>query len=165
MQARLASDRRPPRIDAALDVQDTAPDRSPCLVPQRPLRWVLGLGLVGVGAELLLIEHHGARDEWVPLVALSLAGLALLVTARFPSPRSTGLMRLAMLGLIGSALVGLWLHYESNVEFQRELHPELEGLALVWATLRAKSPPALAPAVLAMLGAIGWITTLARPNA
>ncbi len=67
-----------------------------------------------------------------------------------------------MLGLLGSAVLGLYFHYRSNEEFQRELEPSLTGWSLFLATMRAHSPPSLAPGAMGLLGAIGWIATYGR---
>ena len=47
------------------------------------------------------------------------------------------------------------LHYRANMEFKLEMDPTLSGLALFWSVVRAKTPPALAPATLALLGLLG----------
>jgi 4-amino-4-deoxy-L-arabinose transferase-like glycosyltransferase len=133
--------------------------RDPADSLRRSLRGLLVLGLLGVGAELLLIGHDEEPKQLVPLLALGAALATLLWDALARSPASRRALRLAMLALVVSAAAGLYLHYESNQEFQRELDPELRGARLVWATLRAQSPPALAPAILALLGALGWIST------
>ena len=97
-----------------------------------------------------------------PLVALG-AGIGALVWHALAASRASRLvLRLAMLALVVAGAAGLWLHYESNEEFQRELDPALRGWRLVLATLRAHSPPSLAPAALGLLGALGWITASQR---
>lgn len=126
---------------------------------RRMLAAVLFVGMVGVGAELVLMEHDEEWKQLVPLAALG-AGIAAQgwdTYARRPASRWT--LRVTMLALAASGVAGLWLHYESNVEFQRELDPSLAGWSLVLATMRAHSPPSLGPGVLCLLGAIGWIAT------
>jgi hypothetical protein len=115
--------------------------------------------MLGVGVELLLIDHVEDWKQLLPLIALGVAVAALAWHVRTGGGASRMAVRLAMLGLVAAGVAGLVLHYESNEEFQRELDPSLEGLHLVWATLRQHSPPALAPGVLGIFGALGWIAT------
>ena len=144
----------------------TAAPKAPVHDPTLPLRRMLGgvllLGMLAVAAELLLIEHDESTSQLAPLVALA-AGLLTLVWDMVAESRASRLaLRLAMLGLAASAVLGLYLHYGSNEEFQRELDPSLDGWRLVLATLSARSPPSLAPLVLGLLGALGWIMTHGR---
>jgi hypothetical protein len=46
------------------------------------------------------------------------------------------------------------LHYQGNVEFERELAPDASGLPLVWEALKGATP-ALAPGTMMLLGAVG----------
>lgn len=133
--------------------------------PYTMRRWlgaILLLGILGVSAELVLIEHDEDLQQLVPLIAsgASVTALGWYSLSRGRPARLA--LRAAMLGLVASAAYGLWLHYQSNEEFQRELDPDLEGWGLVLETMRSSSPPSLAPGVLALLGAIGWIATLGR---
>lgn len=139
--------------------------QDPTKLPRRLLACVLFLGLLGVGAELVLVEHWDDWKQLIPLVTLGVGLLALVWDGIAGSRASRWILRFAMLGLIAAAVAGIYLHYQSNVEFQLELEPDLSGWPLVLETLRASSPPTLAPGSLALLGAIGWITTLGRPPA
>jgi len=126
---------------------------------------VLVLGMVGVGAELLLIEHFEGWRQTVPLVALGAGVGAVGWDALAGSRASRLVLRLVMLGLAVAGAAGVSLHYESNVDFRQELDPSLRGWPLVLATLRAHSPPSLAPASLGLLGALGWIATCGARHA
>jgi hypothetical protein len=129
---------------------------------RRLLGVVLALAMFGVGAELVLIEHDEDWQQLVPLVALGVALLAYLWDARARRGASLTVFRVAMLCLMATAIAGLYLHYESNEEFQREMDPSLDGWQLMLATLRCSSPPSLAPATFGLLGAIGWLATYGR---
>lgn len=123
-------------------------------------RWLLAvllLGILGMGAELVLLVHYEAFDQLIPL-GLGVAGLAVLawITAA-PGPASTAATKAVMAGFIVSGGVGVWLHFQANAEFQREIDPALGGLALLWKVLQAKAPPALAPGVMVQLGLLGWL--------
>lgn len=128
----------------------------------RYLGLVLLLGAVGVGGELVLIEHDEDWRELVPIVVCGLAAVVVGWHLLAPTGASRLGVRVAMAALVVSGVAGLWLHFESNFAFEEELNPELGFWGLVLATMRSHSPPSLGPGVLALLGAIGWIATLRR---
>lgn len=132
---------------------------------RRMLVAVLFVGIVGVSAELVLIEHDESLEQLVPLIAAGASVVALAWDTLARGRASRLVLRIALLALAASGVYGLYLHYASNEEFQRELEPTLAGWDLVLETLRSSSPPALAPGVLTLLGAIGWIATLGRKPA
>ena len=124
---------------------------------------ILALGLLGSGAELLLLEHYEAKTQLIPLVMIALTLVALAWDRLSPGPRSRSSLQVVLSLLIVAGLVGVVLHVRGNAEFQREMDPSLAGPALWWKTLRAKAPPALAPGVLAQLGLLGLVYA-ARPD-
>ena len=123
---------------------------------------VLLLGMLGLGAELLFIEHIEGWQQVAPVAALALGIGTLAWDAAAKSGGSRLALRLAMLGLLVSGVAGVYLHYDSNAAFQRELDPSLGTWPLILKTLRAHSPPSLAPAAMGLLGALGWIVTAGR---
>jgi hypothetical protein len=62
-----------------------------------------------------------------------------------------------------SGVVGMALHFQVNMEFQREMDPALTGLALFQKSILAKTPPALAPGAMIQLGLIGLAYTFRHP--
>lgn len=123
-------------------------------------RWLLAvlvLGICGMGTELVLLVHYEAIDQLIPL-GLGAAGLAVLAWVTVaPGPASVAATKTVMAGFVVSGAVGMWLHFQANAEFQRDIDPALAGLDLVWKVLRAKAPPALAPGVMVQLGLLGWL--------
>jgi hypothetical protein len=112
-------------------------------------------GAIGTGAELLLLEH--TEDVWqqLPLWLLA-AGCLLFVLAWLrPHPATLRVLGVVMLLFLVSGVVGVWLHYEGNVEFEREIDPAAAGLTLMWDALGGATP-ALAPGTMALLGAVGF---------
>ena len=51
-----------------------------------------------------------------------------------------------MLLFLSSGVLGLYLHYRGNVEFELEMYPSLRGFGLFWEALKGATP-ALAPAL------------------
>lgn len=130
---------------------------------RRLLLLLVTVGLVGTAADLLLLEHYEDAWQWLPL---GLIGLALLVVGWLSvsdRPIVVMLLRTIMVGLIVAGGVGIGLHYRGNREFQREIDPTLDGWALIQTVMRAKAPPALAPAALIQLGMLGLLYTYRHP--
>ena len=136
---------------------------------RRLLLGLLAFGLVGTATDLLLIGHD--EDAWqvMPLAMISVALVATVGLAR-TSP-ATGreaiavrLFRAVMVLLIVTGGVGAVLHYRANMEFKLEMDPSLSGLALFASVVRAKAPPAMAPATLVLLGLLGLAAAYRRPD-
>ena len=137
------------------------------------IRRVLGLLLlaafVGTFLELLLLEHDEDASQVIPLALLGSAVPLLLAVVIRPVALTVAVFRVLMVLLIAGGLLGVGLHFNANLEFQRELSPDSTGSELFWKAVAAKSPPALAPGVLAQLGCLGLIYAyrlpVARPDA
>ena len=72
-------------------------------------------------------------------------------------------MRILMVLFVAAGFIGIVLHYLGNREFQLEMDPEAAGWPLFWKVVTAKSPPALAPASMVMMGLLGLIYTYQHP--
>jgi hypothetical protein len=129
-------------------------------------RGVLGLlvaGLIGIGAELLLMGH---TDGWTQVIPLLLIGLSLLNLGWYALGRSglsLQVFRVIMLLSIVSGALGSLLHYRGNVEFEIERTPGLKGISLFRESITGATP-ALAPGTMALLGALGLLFTLGHPR-
>lgn len=120
-------------------------------------------GVLGTGAELLLIGHN---ENFLQLIPLMLLTLGLIVLAwRAVDRRPAGLRALqgTMILFVISGLVGLWLHYKGNVEFELEMYPSLKGLPLFWKALKGATP-VLAPGTMIGFGLLGLIYTYRHPD-
>lgn len=120
------------------------------------------LGSIATEIELLLLEHTEDLQQLIPIV-LNGVGIVVLVWA-VASARPVGLLifRGVMMLFLLSGLVGMILHYNGNVEFALELHPELAGWELFWKALRGGFP-ILGPAVMMELGLLGLAYTYKHP--
>ena len=131
------------------------------------IRRVLGLlllvALVGTSVELLLLEHDEDALQLIPLALLAGGVVTLASTAIRPAPLTVAAFRTVMVLMIVGGGLGLALHFRANLEFQRELTPESSVSDLFWKAVRAKTPPALAPGVLAQLGCLGLIYAYRLP--
>lgn len=125
---------------------------------------LLAFGLGGTTLELWFIGHY--EDWWqvVPLVVMGASAAAVAWLAVSWSVRVAWVFRLCMLLLMLSGATGAVLHFRANSEFQLEMDPSIGGMALVSKVLHAKTPPALAPGNLALLGLLGLVGTWRIPD-
>ena len=128
-------------------------------------RALLGLFLLGVvftGVELLLLEHTETLWQSAPLGLLALALVALGGWLAVPGLLTLRAFQGLMLAHVLCGAVGLYLHYQGNVEFELEMYPSLEGFELFReATMGAT--PVLAPAMMAQLGLLGLLYVYRYP--
>lgn len=120
------------------------------------------LMIIGLIPELVLLEHY---EEWQQLIPIVLLGAALLSTVLFwlvPRRAALTLFRTVMVLCFASALLGLYFHYQANVEFVLERHPEYRGWQLFKEAMTG-GMPALAPGTMAQLALMGLAATL-RPR-
>jgi hypothetical protein len=68
-----------------------------------------------------------------------------------------------MTAFILSGIVGVGLHYDGNVEFERELHPKEAGLTFLRHSI-AGATPVLAPGSMVLLGLLGLAQTYRHPS-
>jgi hypothetical protein len=123
---------------------------------RRLLGWLFAVCVLGAGLELVLVEHTEGVWQLAPLIVLGLAIPAQVAASRHPVRWTWGVF-LGLMALHGlSALVGLWLHYRANAEFELEMYPDLAGMALLLKAIKGASPPSLAPGAMLVVGLIGW---------
>ena len=143
----------------------TPPGDSSTLVFIRRLLLVsLSLGILGTAGELILLGHFDSAAQWIPLVALA-ASVPLIVShARRPGPLTVRSLQWLMYGFMVFGVVGVGLHYDGNVEFERELHPRDSGVMFLRHTV-AGATPVLAPGSMVLLGLIGLAHAHRHPSA
>ena len=130
---------------------------------RRVLLGILLLGMAGTATELLLLEHDQDATQLIPLLLIGAGYLVVAWNAVQRSRTSIAALQVVMILFVSSGLLGMFFHYRANVDFQMELEPELSGSNLLWKVLRAKTPPALAPGVMAQLGLIGLAYAYRHP--
>ena len=116
----------------------------------------------GLVLELFLLEHFEDVWQWVPFAILA-AGLAAgTAVARRPTRATLRAFRAVMALAIGAGVLGLYLHYAGNAEFELESEPTARGLRLFWLSVRGATP-VLAPGALAQLGLLGLVYAFRHP--
>jgi hypothetical protein len=140
------------------------PESSTLTFIRRLLLASLAVGIIGTTAELILLGHVDSAAQWIPVVALAAAVPLLLWHAARPGPFTVRLIRLLMCAYIVFGVIGVGLHYDGNVEFERELHPKDAGLAFLRHTI-AGATPVLAPGSMVLLGLLGIAHSYRHPAA
>ena len=130
---------------------------------RRILLTILFLGIAGISLELWLMAHTEDVYQLIPLILAMGGVVAMLVVALKPSVGTVRLFQAVMALFLLSGIVGMWLHFQVNIEFQLEMDPALSGMALYQKAILAKSPPALAPGAMMQLGLIGLAYTFKHP--
>ena len=121
------------------------------------------LGVLGTGAELLLIKHTEDLRQWVPLLLILSSLLVLGWRAIERGPLSMRFFQAIMIAFIAAGPAGSYFHYQGSVEFKLESNPSLKGWALFWEAMRSKAPPPLAPGLMIQLGLIGLVYSYRHP--
>ena len=123
----------------------------------------LVLGMAGVSADLLLLDHVEEATQVIPFAVLAFVLVALIAHAMARRAITVQILQAGVLGFIACGALGAYYHFVGNAEFQREIEPDIGGASLVWKVLRAKAPPALAPMAFVQLGLVGLAWTYRHP--
>lgn len=120
------------------------------------------VGAAGLAAELVLLEHTESVLQWLPLLAIAAILVATVAAATRPSPRVLRSFQLLMVATMLIGILGVYLHYDGNTEFELEMDPTVRGWGLIWSALHGATP-ALAPGAMIQLGLLGLIATYRHP--
>jgi hypothetical protein len=88
---------------------------------------VLFVGLFGMGAELLLLEHTGSVWELMPVVLIGLSLVTVTWHAITLHPASVRAVQGIMALFLMAGVAGIALHYQSSMELKLETNPALNG--------------------------------------
>jgi hypothetical protein len=130
---------------------------------RRLLLAIVVVGLLGTGAELVLLAHYEDSAQLVPLFFIALTLVVIAGHVTIGGAGSVLVLRTMMGFLVAAGALGVVLHYQGSMEFQLEMDPTLSGWSLFTKVLQAKAPPTLAPGVMAQLGLLGLLYTYRHP--
>ena len=119
------------------------------------------LSLVGTGAELLLLEHTEGFWQLIPLILFAIGLISLIGLELGKSELAKSIFKGIMILFIISGMVGFFMHYNGNMEFELEMYPTMKGFELIWETLKGATP-VLAPGTMIFTGLLGWAYTLTQ---
>ena len=139
-----------------------APESSVVRFFRRVLLVILLAGLLGSAIELLLLNHTDGFWQLAPLGLIGVALLVLLWHAVRPGRPSLRALQVLMAIFLVSGLLGIWLHYNGNVEWELERMPGTGGWELFRHALMGATP-ALAPGTMLQLGLVGLLFTYRHP--
>lgn len=131
---------------------------------RRYLLYILLFGAVGLLAELYLLDHYVDWRQWIPVALLAAGATAGPWLAVRPSVAAVRTFRILLAAYVPAGLLGTYFHYRSNVEFERELHPNSSGIELVTESLGG-AMPTLAPGAMISLGLLGILVCHQHPAA
>ncbi len=131
---------------------------------RRVLLVILIIGLAGTTTELLLLKHDEGAAQFIPLGLIAIAFVAIAWHAIDRGPASLRVFQTTMVLFVVAGALGICLHYQANVAFQKEVDPSLAGRALIVKAMTAKTPPALAPGSMSQLGLIGLAYAYRYPS-
>lgn len=130
---------------------------------RRALLALVALGMLGVGAELILLEHWEEWQQWSPLAALGVGLVSVAVAAAHPGRVTLRTLQVVMAVFVFLGVAGIVLHYRGNAAFELEMDPGLVGAQLFWESVRGATP-ALAPSAMVYLGLLGMLATWRHPG-
>ena len=123
----------------------------------------LYIGMIGTTVELLLTGHFESVSQRLPLALLG-AGLAIGAWHAWrPTAMTSRLLQGLMVGFVFAGALGVGLHYDGNVEFEREMYPDMAGFDLLQNTLTGATP-VLAPGSMTLLGLVGLAHAYRHPS-
>ena len=134
-------------------VSGSAPDDHALVVIRRLLVGTLTAGILGTGAELVLLGHFETPYQMLPLVLLALGAAAIAWQLLAPRAASVRALQAVATLFLAAGLVGIGLHYSGNEAFELEMYPDRIGVELIREAL-AGATPVLAPGSMALLGLV-----------
>ena len=125
---------------------------------------ILVFGAIGSGVDLFLLDH---TESWIQLAPVAV--LALILSSAvwlFLRPGPTSVRALRGVGALATVvgLVGMYLHYSVNSEFELEMYPSMNGGELFWEAAQG-ALPALAPGQMIQLGLLCLASCYRHPGA
>lgn len=129
---------------------------------RRGMLAVLVFGCVGLIGELVLLEHYTEVLQLPPLLLTALTLVAILWHWQSGNKPSLRFLQVISLMLVLAGTVGVFLHTDSNLEFERELEPDLVGIPF-WVNVIRGATPMLAPGTLIQFGLLGLLYAYRHP--
>ena len=111
--------------------------------------------LLGSLTELYLIKHYEDTTQTIPIFCIGLSLASLIVLYFKVSKLTIILFKLSLFVIFLVGLSGVFLHLNSNYEFEKEMRPYSTSLDLFIESLSGAFP-ALAPLNLVLLAMVGY---------
>lgn len=118
--------------------------------------------LIGSVFELILVEHTEETAQWIPFLLTAVGLMSVVPVWVGPGRKTLWGFRLVMLLVIAGSLLGVWLHFYSNLEFTREINPSFSLMQSIWPAMKG-AHPLMAPGVYFLAGILGYGATWKHP--
>ncbi|WP_445664017.1 hypothetical protein [Fodinibius sp. AD559] len=136
------------------------------VILQRLRRFLFGVvafTLIGIIAELILLEHTEERLQWVPFIVSVVGGISAGMVWFKPDATTLKVFRWVMVGMIVISFFGVYFHFQGNLDFTREINPSYSLSESIWPAIKG-SYPLLAPGVFFLVGILGSAATYKHPK-
>ena len=137
---------------------------SPIETLRRLLLVIVAIGMAGTAADLLLLDHYESGWQLAPLVLIAIGLLVVVWLFINQGFIAVTAMRAIMVCFVVAGFTGILLHYNGNREFQHRARSSADGLGALHKVMKAKAPPALAPASMIQLRLAGFLVTYRHPS-
>lgn len=117
---------------------------------------------LGSIVELILLEHYEETLQWIPFITSGLGLIAVITIKLYLNKKTVRFFQSVMALTAVVSLVGIWLHFQSNLSFIQEINPSFTLLESIWPALKG-SHPLLAPGILFLGGILGLAATYKHP--
>jgi hypothetical protein len=131
---------------------------------RRLLAASLAVGMLGTGAELLLIGHYESATQVAPIALIGIGITSFVWHVAAPGASAVRVVRSVMVAFTILGGIGVALHATGNKAFELEMYPSRTGWDLAWKTMTGATP-VLAPGAITLLGLIGLALTHRHPAA
>jgi hypothetical protein len=117
---------------------------------------------LGTLVELLLEEHYKESLQLIPFGLCGTAILTVLAVLIRPQRNTILLLRIVMIIVVLGSLLGIYLHLDSNLQFELEIRPNATA-GDVWLDALRGANPLLAPGILALGSMLALLATYFHP--
>lgn len=112
--------------------------------------------------ELILFDHTEEPLQWIPFLVSGAGLLSVFGAWIAPGQTSIRILRWIMIAVALSSFVGIYLHFNGNLVFTREINPSFSLYESIWPAMKG-SYPLLAPGILFLAGVLGISVTYYHP--
>ena len=116
----------------------------------------------GAVVELWLVNHKEDTLQLIPFGLCALGTAAALLALLRPRRATLWLLRGSMALVVCGTLLGIYLHLDGNIDFQREIDPGAPASDMLPSVL-AGANPLLAPSILSVAAVVALAATYRHP--
>ena len=111
--------------------------------------------MIGSLLELYLLDHYEDTWQLIPILSVGTTLVTLLILFFKKTTKVVNLFKAVLILTALSGVYGVYLHLQSNFEFEQDMKPTATNLELITESLSG-ALPTLAPMSLVVLACIGY---------